>query len=233
MNDLIVKLLGEWASDINSYSIILRLFISFLFGTILGIERASKGHVAGLRTYIITSLSATLIGIVDVSIEKVYLLSSLLLVAVAIIGSNSITVNSKNRIKGLTTTIGLLSIASLGIAIGFGLYFLSLIAFILVLICLNVFGSLESYLKEKSSHMLIHLELISDEYLVNFTTTIRKLGMLITDIEVNNAYRNTKLAVYVLSIEFKNKDVLTYKKHKDLLEALKSLNYIVYIEELI
>ncbi len=234
MLDPIANLLGDWAREVTIYSILLRLFLALLMGGLMGYERASKGHVAGLRTYILIAIGTSIASMVDSILDlNFYFLSSASIIAIALIGTNSITISSKNRIKGLTTTIGLFSMSILGIAVGSGGYTIGIIGIVLVLVCFSLLGPLETYLKEKSSHMLIHLELAGNKYLANFTTTIRKLGMTISDIEVNTAYRNTSLAVYTISIELKNKNVLTYKKHKDIIEALMSLDYIVYLEELI
>lgn len=233
MQDPIAKLVGEWLSNVTIYSVIIRLFLSLIMGGLMGYERARRGHTAGLRTYILIAISSTIAALIDSLIGyNIYVISCASIIAIALIGTNSITMSSKNRVKGLTTTVGLFSTAILGISFGAGSYTIGLIGTALVSICLSLLGKLETILKEKSSHMLIHLELVKSEYLVNFTTTIRKLGMTISDIEVNKAYINTSLAVYTISIELNNKNVLMYKKHKDIIDALMSLEYIVYLEEL-
>ena len=56
--DPIVKLVGDWAYDINVWSVILRVVLACLIGGIIGAERASKHHVAGLRTYILVCLGS-------------------------------------------------------------------------------------------------------------------------------------------------------------------------------
>ena len=58
--DPIVKLCGDWLSEINVYSIIIRLLFAILFAGIIGVERATKNHAAGFRTYILVCLGATI-----------------------------------------------------------------------------------------------------------------------------------------------------------------------------
>ena len=59
MNDIIAKLLGEWSSEINVWSVLFRIAISLLLSSIIGCERSSKRHSAGLRTFILVSLATT------------------------------------------------------------------------------------------------------------------------------------------------------------------------------
>ena len=233
MQDPIAKLAGSWLEDVTIYSVIIRVLIALIIGALMGYERARRGHAAGLRTYIMISLGTTVIAICEAAAySTAHILSAASLIGIALIGTNSITISSKNRIKGLTTTVGLFIVAILGVATGMGCYTISIVGAILALICMAFLGGLEVELKQKSSHMLLHLELTKSSYLVNFTTTIRKLGMRISELEIHKAYLNTSLAVYTVSIELNNKNVLMYKKHKDIVEALMSLEYVVYAEEI-
>lgn len=50
MTDPIASLLGEWSVGINAYSVLLRIIISGMLAAIVGCERSSKRHSAGLRT---------------------------------------------------------------------------------------------------------------------------------------------------------------------------------------
>ena len=50
MNDPIASLLGSWATELNLYSVLLRVAVSVVFAAMIGCERASKRHAAGQRT---------------------------------------------------------------------------------------------------------------------------------------------------------------------------------------
>ena len=63
-------------------------------------------------------------------------------------------------------------------------------------------------------------------------TTIRRLGMRIDDIEWNPAYLNSGLSVYTVSFTISSQELKKYKKHSEIIEALRSLDYISYIEEM-
>ena len=58
--DPLAKLMGEWSAKVTMGSIALRLALTLILSAILGCERASKRHSAGLRTFMVVSLAATI-----------------------------------------------------------------------------------------------------------------------------------------------------------------------------
>lgn len=237
MSDPIVNLLGEWSAGINTGSILLRLFISVTFAAIIGCERATKRHAAGLRTFMLVSMASTMASIIDVYLIEGWgvsmaLISAATVIGAAIISSNSILFSSKNQIKGLTTSVGLWTCAVLGLALGAGYYTASLIGFLTLLCCLSLFPTFETYLKNRSNHFEVHLELTNKNNLQDFVTTLRKLGLRIDDIELNPAYINSGLSVYSVSMTINSPELKKYKTHSEIIEALGTLDYVYYIEEM-
>ena len=232
--DPIAKLLGNWASELNIGSIVLRILLSILLASIIGCERSSKRHAAGLRTFILVSLASTVAMIVDISsgLTVFPLISAAAIIAIAIITVNSILYSSRNQIKGLTTSVGLWACGILGLAVGAGMYTVSLITFAALLCSLFFFPNFERYLKNRSNHFEVHLELKNASQLPNFVSTIRQLGLKIDDIESNPAYHNSGLSVYSISISISSAELKKYKTHAEIIEALRSLDYIYHIEEL-
>ena len=57
--DTLASVLGPWASGLGVYSILLRIALSILLSAVIGCERSSKRHSAGLRTFILVSLAGT------------------------------------------------------------------------------------------------------------------------------------------------------------------------------
>lgn len=233
----ISKLLGEWSAKLDIWSIILRIAISIIFAAVIGWERSTKRHAAGLRTFMLVSLSGTIAMMLDLFIIQKFnvgfpLVSAAFVVGIAIISSNSILYSSKSQIKGLTTAVGLWAVGISGLLIGAGFYTVSLISFVALLCCLSLFPSLERHFKNKSNHFEIHLELKHKDDLQNFVTTIRKLGLRIDDIEVNPAYINSGLSVYSIALTIQSGELKQYKTHSEIIEALRSIEYIHHIEEM-
>lgn len=237
ITDPISALLGEWSSNLDIGSILLRIVTSVLFAAIIGWERSTKRHAAGLRTFMLVSLSATMAMLLDVFLIKSYgisfpIISAAFVIGIAIISSNSILYSSKSQIKGLTTAVGLWSVGFTGLLIGAGFYTVAIIAFISMLACLSLFPSLERRFKNKSNHFEIHLELKNKGNLQSFVATIRKLGLRIDDIEVNPAYVNSGLSVYSMALTIQSNELKKYKTHTEIIEALRSIEYIHHVEEM-
>lgn len=236
-SDPLADLMGEWSKEINAWSVILRVALSLLLSAIIGYERSSKRHAAGFRTFILVSLSATVammldVYLVDVYDKGLYLISAASIVAIAILSANSILFSSRSQIKGLTTSVGLWACGLLGLTIGAGIYTVTIAVFIALICCLSLFPSIEKYLKNRSNHFEVHLELKSSKYLQDFVTTIRRLGMRIDDIESNPAYAGSGLSVYSISITVGNEELKKYKKHDEIIKAIATLEYIYHIEEM-
>ena len=140
--------------------------------------------------------------------------------------------SSKSQIKGLTTSVGLWVCVAIGLASGAGLYTVAILGFAALLCCLRWFPPFETYLKNRSNHFEIHLELTSSSHLQDFVTTLRRLGMRIDDIESNPAYLNSGISVFSVSFTVASEELKQYKKHEDIISALRSLEYVYHIEEM-
>lgn len=234
MIDPIAQTLGEWASELNVGSICLRILLAVCIAAVIGCERASKRHSAGLRTFILVSLATTTLMLLDQYLEaELYLLSCAGIIGVATISVHSLYISSKSQIKGLTTAAGLWACAITGLTSGAGLYTVTLLSFLILMACLSIFPPLERYLKNRSNHFEIHLELTSSKYLENFVSTLRRLGLRIDDIEANPAYAASGLSVYSVALSIQSPELKKYKTHGEIIEALRSLEYISHIEEMV
>lgn len=237
MYDPIADLLFGPVNRLGVLEILLRLGLSIFLSAIIGFERSGKRHAAGLRTFIIVSLGGTVATVFDI-----YMITSLGLgfpfasaaavIAVAILSSNSILFSSKNQIKGLTTAVGLWFVGLLGMAIGAGLYTVSLVAYIALIACLSLLPAFERHLKDRSNHFEIHLELENKTKLADFITTIRSLGIYIDDVESNPAYLNSGLSVYTISVTIVSEELKRYKTHAEIIAALATVEYVSHIEEM-
>ena len=237
VEDPIASLLGAWSLEVNVYSVLLRILLSVALASVIGCERSSKRHSAGLRTFILVSLASTAAMLTDIYICEnspmtVSLPAPAAVVGIAMLSGNSILFSSRNQIKGLTTSAGLWTCGIIGLAVGAGLYTVTLIAFVALLCTLALFPQLEMLLKNRSNHFEIHLELKNKANLQDFVTTIRRLGLRIDDIESNPAYLNSGLSVYSVSLTIQSAELKKYKSHGEIIEALSSLEYVHHIEEM-
>ena len=237
VHDPIIRWIGNWAEEITLGSILLRILLSALLSAVIGTERSSKRHSAGLRTFMLVSLAGTIAMMVDLWLYDrlrtgLFLLSVAAVISTTMIATNSLFISSRNQIKGITTAAGLLVCCFLGISLGAGLYTLTAVAAVAMLFCLSLLPRLEGLLKDRSNHFEVHLELTSGMRLRDFVTTIRELGMKIDDIETNPAYLNSGLSVYSVAISITRGELKKFKTHREIIDALSTLEYVSHIEEI-
>ncbi len=237
ITDPIARALGPWAAELNGWSVLLRILCCALLSAVIGTERASKRHTAGLRTFMLVSLAGALAMMADLWLQKqtgagIFLLSAATLVCATLIATNSLFISSRNQIKGITTSAGLMVSCMLGVTLGAGYYTLTLAATAAMLFCLSMLPALEGTLKDRSNHFEIHLELTSSHHLREFVATGRELGLKIDDIETNPAYINSGLSVYSIAISITRQELKKFKTHREIIEALSTLEYVSHIEEI-
>lgn len=236
-HDLLANLLGAWSEELGLGSILLRVALSVLFAAIIGCERSSKRHSAGLRTFILVSIAGVSAMLIDQWLMRfsgvmLPILSAAAALGMATISGNSILFSSRNQIKGLTTSVGLWCCGLLGMVLGAGLYMPALVLFLVLLCSMSGLPVLEKHLKDRSNHFEVHLELKNKGDLADFVATIRALGIRIDDIESNPAYIGSGLSVFSVSFTVTSPELKQYKKHTEIIEALRSLDYVYYIEEM-
>ncbi|MBQ9061306.1 MAG: MgtC/SapB family protein [Eubacterium sp.] len=235
--DLIAELLGKWSFGISARTILFRVLLAVVLAALIGWERSAKRHAAGLRTFIMIGMASNAAAMADAWLMETREVRLPVITAAVVVGASMISVytilfSSRNQIRGLTTSAGLWTCGIAGLSVGLGFYTAGVIVTIVMLLCLSVLPLFERYLKDRSNHFEVHLELESSRELKQFVSTIRKLGMKIDEIEFNPAYLDSGLSVYSVSFSIRSQELKKYKKHAEIIEALRSLDYVSHIEEM-
>ncbi len=230
-------LLGDWSLNASHLgAIALRIGLVLVMSSIIGRERATKRHPAGLRTFILSGITAVFAALCDEFIlattnARVTLLSAAYLMSLATVSGKSLLFTSRNQLKELTTSIALFTNAMLSLCVGHGMYTCAVIGFAVMIVCIAFFPALEKGMKGRSPQFEIHLELKSRNMLLEFISAIREFGLHLDEIEINPAYATTGLGVYTVKVTIE-KDKLLKSTHNEILDALSALNCVSYIEEL-
>lgn len=236
MNDILADFLGDWSKGFHIGGVLLKLGICVILSAIVGCERATKRHAAGLRTFMLVSFVSTLAAMVDRYVieaigAQISFAIGAVMIGLAIVSSNTLLYSSKSQLKGLTTSVALWGMSIISVLIGLDLYLSALIAFVAFLLCLTVFVKLEYVFKRRSDHFEIHLELKNKNSLQDFIATVRKLGMKVDNVELNTAYVNSGLCVYSIALSAIRKNVRKMK-HEDIVAAISELEYVSFVEEM-
>ena len=120
---------------------VLRLFLASASGAAIGYQRKRAGKPVGMRTYILITLGATLFTIVSVfgfagAVDPSRVAAGVV-VGIGFIGAGVIFRGSSNgEVTGLTTAASMWAAAAVGLAVGSGLYVISIVATLLIVISL-------------------------------------------------------------------------------------------------
>ncbi len=130
--------------DVNLVGAIVKLVLSMLLGATIGFERRRKGQIAGMRTFALISMGATLVMLVSIYIPQVYLglkngdpgrIAAQVVSGVGFLGAGAI-IQMKGSVRGLTTAAGIWMAACIGLAVGAGMYLVSIVATLLIIFIL-------------------------------------------------------------------------------------------------
>lgn len=201
-----INYIRELAEEINIFSIVLRIIISVICGGILGIERGKANQSAGMRTYILVSLGATMVMLTGqymfdrFSTGDPARLGAQVISGIGFLGAGSIIVEGKTKVRGLTTAAGLWTAACIGLAVGIGFYMGGIIATAVVYLVISKFKSFSDHFTHNDIILRIYIEFDEMSELKPLFTTIESFGLQVLDTLLNNP-RNSGSYNAILSIK--------------------------------
>ena len=141
----IIDSLGS--TEVNIGNTVFRLMLSMALGMIVGAERKRKGQIAGVRTFALISMGACLAMLLSIYVPQVYMglkngdpgrIAAQVITGVGFLGGGAM-IHMKGSVRGLTTAAGIWMTAIIGMAVGVGMYWSSIIATVLILEILVAF----------------------------------------------------------------------------------------------
>lgn len=148
---------------------LIRLILAGICGYAIGYERNSRSKNAGIRTHLIVALSAALMIIVSkygfmdiISTHGVSLdpsrIAAQIVSGIGFLGAGMIFVHNQS-VNGLTTAAGIWATSGIGMAIGSGLYFIGIVATLLILLFQIILHQNYRWIKSATSdHLILQLE---------------------------------------------------------------------------
>mgnify|MGYP003296582975 CR=1 FL=1 len=142
------------SSEVTLVSGCFKLLLSLCLGAIVGIERRQKGQVAGMRTFALISMGATLAMLVSIYIPQEYMglkngdpgrIAAQVISGIGFLGAGAI-IQMKGSVRGLT------------LAVGSGMYLISTAACLLIIVVLKAFEAIEKYLLNSHEQKIVRLK---------------------------------------------------------------------------
>lgn len=200
------------AVEITTAQAIFKLTFSLVLGSIVGYERKRKGQPAGLRTFALICMGATMAMLVSIYVCQAYVglkngdpgrIAAQVITGVGFLGAGAI-IQMKGSVRGLTTAAGIWMISTIGLAVGVGLYMLSVAATVLILVILVTLEGVERRHAMGSDSRIIRLkvrDIVTD--IAPYRTVLERHRVRLVNEYVDYDYveRTTRLNLIVLSRE--------------------------------
>ncbi len=121
---------------------VLRLLLAAALGAIIGYQRERAAKPAGLRTHVLISVGAALFTVASLygfgAVADPARVAAGIVAGIGFIGAGAIMRRDEGLIAGLTTAATIWAVAAVGLAAGAGLYLVSAVTTVLILIVLSL-----------------------------------------------------------------------------------------------
>ncbi|MCM1519438.1 MAG: MgtC/SapB family protein [Lachnoclostridium sp.] len=143
------------AVELTTANAIFRLVVALILGSAIGLERKRKGQIAGLRTFALISMGACLAMILSIYVPQEYLglkngdpgrIAAQVITGIGFLGAGAI-IQMKGSVRGLTTAAGIWIVATIGMAVGVGMYIVAIAATLAVLAVLTLLELIEYHIR--------------------------------------------------------------------------------------
>lgn len=168
------------SSEVNFAGAVFKLTLSLLLGAVVGLERRHKGQIAGMRTFALISMGATLAMLVSIYIPQEYMglkngdpgrIAAQVISGIGFLGAGAI-IQMKGSVRGLTTAAGIWMTACIGLAVGAGMYTIAVVACLLIIFVLMFLDFCEKRLFRGGEAKIVRLKV---DTIVVDTTPYRAL----------------------------------------------------------
>ena len=203
------------AVEVNSVSSVFKLCLSLILGCCVGFERKRKGQMAGVRTFALISMGATLAMILSIYVPQEYLglkngdpgrIAAQVVTGIGFLGAGAI-IQMKGSVRGLTTAAGIWVIAAIGMAVGVGMDMLAIVTTALILVVLVSMEKWEHLVGAGAESRIIRLKLsVIAEDINGYREVLTRNHVQLTNVYVEYDYEIpvTRLNLVVLVRERTN-----------------------------
>ncbi|SHJ55805.1 MgtC/SapB family protein [Hespellia stercorisuis] len=220
----------EWINTVSISFVgaaVIKLLMASVCGALVGIEREIKGRPAGMKTFSLVCVGATLAMITN---EYIYTymsnstgdmsrMAAQVISGIGFLGAGTIIVTGNSRIKGLTTAAALWVTASIGIAIGTGFYAGAIIGVIVVVLSARIYQYVDDRILNRVNLMELFVEGTDEKVLLTVLNYFEDENVKVTSLQRTKDHKWVKddTAAIIEIIIPKG------KTHDDVLEELKKL----------
>jgi putative Mg2+ transporter-C (MgtC) family protein len=218
--------------DINLCNGLFRLFLGLVAGGLIGINREKYNRAAGFRTHILICMGSCLIMLVSIYIPQEFLnfkngdpgrIAAQVVTGIGFLGAGAI-IKLGDHVKGLTTAASIWVSAAIGMAIGAGMFWISLGAVLLVLLTLIVLERLERLIFRKRMFKSLSIQIKQP------TANLDAVEQILKDYKVKHEIQEVRQNTYmgIVNLEIS----ITVDSHFPLEKFINSFTGIPNLQEI-
>ena len=216
----------------HELTIFFRLFLAAFLGGLIGLQRESENKAAGLKTHTLVALGSCLIMLTSIEIFETVgrgfigdpaRIAAQVVSGIGFLGAGTI-LRSGFGVKGLTTAASLWLVAAIGLAVGIGSYFASVVATAIIFVILLALPRFGEKVKFSHSHIKTIEIVIADEpgQLGKISSVLGEMNIDIRKVEMVES--NDHVIKFIFSVLFPH-----HTKEEEIEERLCAINGIKQI----
>lgn len=221
----------ELIKELNLLSVSLRVVLAVVCGGVIGIERGRSHQPAGMRTYMLVCLGATMVMTTGQYMYEMFgtgdpaRLGAQVVSGIGFLGAGSIITSGQSKVRGLTTAAGLWAAACIGLALGIGFYSAGILATLAVYLIMAKFKKIEYRFFVDNSYIGIYIELDPGQSVTEIAKKITECGYEIEEIQRAEGRKEyQRLLVSLKSRKEENREEMQQR-----LEAIDGIRFTKYI----
>lgn len=182
---------------------VLKILLAIVLSGVIGYEREISDKPAGLRTNILIGLGSAVIMMISIHVATRYSsglsdpsrIAAQVVTGIGFLGAGTI-LQARGSVKGLTTAASMWAVAGIGLAVGSGMYFLSVLTTAAILAVLWFLGRAQHRLLGKALSECVHVQV------ADAAEFLRALNEVHADTTIKVEALNVREAAGGYSVEF-------------------------------
>lgn len=217
-------------SEMSSAGVsLLRLMLAAVLGGAIGLEREFKHRPTGLRTNLLICLGAAMYTLLSDGLAGKFMgdhtrIAAQIIPGIGFIGAGSILHNRNNLVTGITSAATLFVVASVGMAVGGGLYVTAVFGTALILVCLFLLGNAEDKLNLK---LAVHAYEVTgssvDDIKAEVNGALESIHGMMDNVLVARTRQHVRLQFDLEGTNKEQKQVLQILRQSSLLQSITPL----------
>lgn len=178
-----------------------KILLSIFCGSLIGLERELRDKPAGMRTYMLISVGATLFTMMGVYFNEQWdgtadplRVAAQIVTGVGFLGAGTIMF-ARGRISGLTSAAAIWTSAAIGMTIGLGMHLLAVIVTLLVVVSLVLLGRTERALGLKGRRHYRFKIVLGIDSVTELQETLRKGQNIFTIVEMETTGQRASMII--------------------------------------